>query len=142
MSPVKSPKTKAPKAPTAAASTVAIAAATITLQPGERYAGLLLDAEGQPSHHLVLLPPIAGRLTWSGAKDAAAAAGGELPTRSEQSLLFANLKGEFEDAWYWSSEEYEGNGSYAWYQLFTNGSQGNDRKCYEGRARAVRRVTV
>jgi hypothetical protein len=85
------------------------------LQPGERYAGLLLGADGTPGQHLVLLPGLPGKdLAWPDAQAWAASVGGELPTRREQSLLFANLKGEFEAACYWSSEPHETNGSYAW----------------------------
>ena len=116
--------------------------ASIELQPGERYAGVLLDDVGLVSHHLVLLPGDAAKITWPDACTWAAKAGGELPTRREQSLLFANLKGEFQPRWYWSGEAYEHDGSYAWDQVFSGGSQGYDHKSYEGRARAVRRVTA
>ena len=114
----------------------------IELQPGERYAGLILDADGTPSYHLVLLPGEGEELEWRDAKDWATKAGGELPTRREQSLLFANLKSEFQSAWYWSSEEHESDGSYAWNQNFDNGGQDGLHESYEGRARAVRRLTA
>lgn len=116
--------------------------AQIELQPGERYAGLVLDAEGYASHHLVLLPSQAESVNWTAAKDWAASAGGELPTRQEQSLLFANLKSEFMPRWYWSAEEYEDDSSYAWSQGFVYGTQDNDVKSFEGHARAVRRFTA
>ena len=113
----------------------------IELQAGERYAGVLLHEDGTPSHHVVLLPGAAEEVTWQAAKDWAADAGGELPTRREQALLFANAKTAFEEKWYWSGEEHE-DGSYAWFQSFSYGYQGSNRKSYEGRARAVRRVTA
>jgi hypothetical protein len=116
--------------------------ASIELQPGERYAGFLLDDAGLVSHHLVLLPGEAEKVTWTDACAWAAKAGGELPTRREQSLLFANLKGEFQPRWYWSGEAYEEDGSFAWDQTFDNGGQISEHKSYEGRARAVRRVTA
>ena len=116
--------------------------AQIELQPGERYAGLVLDAEGHASHHLVLLPGHAESVTWSAAKEWAATAGGELPTRQEQSLLFANLKSEFEPHWYWSAQEYEDDSSFAWYQLFYDGNQFSTYKSFEGRARAVRLIQL
>ena len=116
--------------------------AQIELQPGERYAGLVLDAEGHASHHLVLLPSHAESVNWMAAKDWAASAGGELPTRQEHSLLFANLKSEFKPRWYWSAEEYEDDSSYAWFQHFFNGSQYSTLKSFEGHARAVRRFTA
>ena len=115
--------------------------AGIELQPGERYAGVLLNEDGTPSHHVVLLPGDAEDVTWQAALDWAKQAGGELPNRREQSLLFANAKSAFEAAWYWSGEAHE-DGSYAWGQDFNGGGQGYDHKSYEGRARAVRRVTT
>jgi hypothetical protein len=114
--------------------------ACVELRPGERYAGLVLDDEGKPSHHLVLLPARGENLTWDAAVEFAEGAGGALPTRREQSLMFANLKQHFEAAWYWSGEQYEGNGSYAWGQGFGDGYQDGTRKSYEGRAVAVRRL--
>ena len=117
--------------------------AMIELQPGERWAGLVLDDEGNPSHHLILLPDApTERMTWQAAKDWAASVGGELPTRREQSLLYANLKAQFDPAWYWSGEQHEDDGAYAWNQLFSFGAQDYDRTSYEGRVRAVRRFAA
>lgn len=113
--------------------------AAIELQPGETYAGLLLDDAGTPSHHIILLP---GQVTgdWEEAKAWAQKAGGELPTRREQSLLFANCKGKFEAAWYWSSEQF--SASLAWVQYFNYGTQDDNGKSAELRARAVRRFAA
>jgi len=119
--------------------TITVAAATIDLQDGEHYAGLILNADGTPSHHLVLLPEADKRMAWQAAVEHAKDQGGTLPTRAEQALLFANLKAQFKAAWYWSSEEYEGDGSYAWSQYFVSGFQFGTHKSYEGRCRAVRR---
>ena len=114
----------------------------IRLQPGERYAGTVLDEAGQIKHHLVLLATKPdGQLTWADAKTWAAAVGGELPTRQEQSLLFANCKDAFDANWYWSSEEHE-NASYAWSQHFYGGHQDNNRKSVEWCARAVRLIPI
>lgn len=125
----KAPKTEAP--------------ATITLPAlakGEVYAGLITD-KGKPAHHLVLLP---GKTQgpWAECVEWAKKAGGELPTRREQSLLFANCKAEFEERWYWSGEQHASNDEYAWYQDFYDGYQyyGNVSGTY--RARAVRRVPI
>ncbi len=115
--------------------------AGVELRRGERYAGVLLNEDGTPSHHLVLLPGDAEDVTWQAALDWAKQAGGELPSRREQSLLFANAKSAFEEAWYWSGEAHE-NGSCAWYQDFYYGIQNDLHKSYEGRARAVRRVAA
>ena len=114
----------------------------IELSQGERYAGLILNEQGKPSHHLVLLPGEAEDKTWEQAIAWATEQGGELPTRAEQSLLFANLKGEFQEAWYWSGQAHETNSSWAWYQNFYDGSQGYGHKGNEFRARAVRRLVI
>jgi hypothetical protein len=119
--------------------TISIAATVIELKDGEHYAGLILNADGTPSHHLVLLPDADKRMAWQAAVEYAKDQGGTLPTRREQSLLFANLKDQFQPAWYWSGEQYEGDGSYAWSQNFHGGLQLLTHKSYEGRARAVRR---
>lgn len=110
----------------------------IVLAEGETYAGLILNEDGTPSHHLVLLP---GEIeaTWTDAKSWAAKAGGELPTRREQSLLFANAKAGFKARWYWSSEKHE-NGSGAWIQYFDYGGQYTTHVDNYGCARAVRRL--
>ena len=92
-------------------SEIQIEAATITLAPGEYYAGIILGEDGAPSHHLILLPGDVDKKTWADAKEWATEQGGELPSRREQSLLFANLKSHFEARWYWSAEEYESNGA-------------------------------
>lgn len=116
---------------------------TITLAAGELYAGILLDENGQPGHHLILLPGDVEGRSWESAKSWAQEQGGELPTRREQSLLFANLKSHFEARWYWSAEEYEPEDAYAWCQTFVNGIQSNTRKDVSScRARAVRRLEI
>jgi hypothetical protein len=114
---------------------------TIVLQPGERYAGAVLDADGKVSHHLVLLAAKPeGELSWQAAMNWAKSVGGELPTRQEQSLLFANCKTQFDARWYWSSEVYESDASCAWFCSFRYGNQDSLHKSYEGCARAVRRA--
>jgi len=117
---------------------------TITLPElahGEIYAGLILNEDGTPSHHLILL---AGdeTTTFDNAPAVAAVMGGELPTRREQSLLFANCKQHFNRDWYWSSEAYESDSGYAWYQGFSSGYQFLHHKTSELRARAVRRLPI
>ncbi len=122
-------------------STYGIPEALIELKSGEHYAGIALDAEGQPSHHLILLPGDVD-MTWSKAREWAASIGGELPTRQEQALLFANLKGKFEPACYWSNEQHASITDYAWCQNFFNGTQNDGTKGNKFRARAVRRVPI
>mgnify|MGYP000565411135 FL=1 len=117
-----------------------IPAIVISLAPGERYAGLVLDDNGEPSHHLVLLPGEAEEVNWDEAKDWVIEQGGGLPTRQEQALLYANLKSEFKSAWYWSNEA-NGDAS-AWYQNFNYGDQYYFHQLNELRARAVRRLSI
>lgn len=111
----------------------------VELQPGERYAGTLLRDDGTPSHHVVLLPGSTEAVKWPAALQWAIYAGGDLPTRREHALLFANCPGAFAEAWHWSVDESD-DGAAAWYQVFHTGTQGSFPKSYEGHARAVRRV--
>ena len=115
---------------------------TIELRSGEHYAGLIVGRDSEPSHHLVLLQGDAESISWEDAKAWATGQGGELPTRREQSLLFANLKDQFEEAWYWSGQEHESDSGYAWYKGFRYGHQDFHRKLNELRARAVRRLVI
>ncbi|ENO76552.1 hypothetical protein B447_17451 [Thauera sp. 27] len=122
--------------------TFSLPATEITLQPGEHYAGIILGKDGEPDYRLILLPGEAGNVTWAQACEWATTAGGELPSRREQSLLFANLRDQFQPRWYWSGEQLATDSDFAWYQLFLNGNQDNNYKSYEGRARAVRRSVI
>ena len=128
---------KAPK-PT----TYGIPEALIELAPGEQYAGLVLDQDGEPLHHLILLPDLTSDLSWEKARSWAEEVGGELPTRQEQSLLFANLKKHFEPQAYWSCEQHEEEPGWAWSQHFGYGGQTCHRESYGLRARAVRRLVI
>jgi hypothetical protein len=113
-----------------------------SLKEGEQYAGLILGKDGAPDHHLILLPGDAEDVTWAAARQWATMAGGELPTRRELSLLFANLKDQFHRVWYWSSEPSELRSQLVWGQNFTSGIQTMYGRPFHGRARAVRRVAA
>ena len=116
--------------------------ALIELKPGERYAGIVLAEDGEPAHHLILLPGEAEDLNWEDAKSWATEQGGELPTRQEQALLFANLKSQFKPNWHWSNQAHETNSAWAWCQAFNSGDQNYDVQDLELRARAVRRLVI
>ncbi len=117
--------------------------ADIVLHQGEHYAGLILDEEGNPSHHLILLAGETEDISWPNAQDWAAEQGGELPTRREQALLYANLPSQFQKTWYWSCEQHKEDSSHAWSQYFLHGYQGNNNTTSaELRARAVRRLII
>ena len=111
-------------------------------QAGEIYAGIVLGQNGQGDHHLFLLPATTKPLNWNDAVKWAESVGGSLPTRSEQAILYGNLKKEFEPRWHWSSEQYASYGGHAWVQGFNYGGQHATRRSYEGRARAVRRLSI
>jgi hypothetical protein len=123
-------------------TTFSLSAAEIELAPGERYAGIILGKEGSLGYHLVLMEGEAADVNWKEANDWIAKRndGASLPTRREQALLYANLKEEFEEAYYWSAEEHATSSDSAWYQHFNNGGQNSSRKCFSLRARAVRRL--
>ncbi|AIP63653.1 DUF1566 domain-containing protein [Burkholderia thailandensis] len=100
---------------------------------------MILDDDGTINHYVILLPGEAESVNWTDAKAWAADRDGELPTRREQSLLFANLKSEFESAWYWSCEVHETESGWAWCQSFDYGLQYDHDQYDRLRARAVRR---
>jgi hypothetical protein len=127
--------------PTQAVTTIEIEEDSVELAAGEHYAGSVLDANGQHMHHLVLMAakPDAD-LSWKAALEWAETAGGALPTRQEQALLFANCKPHLQPRWHWSCEEHEEEASSAWLCYFLNGTQDYGHKSYGGSAVAVRRV--
>lgn len=112
------------------------------LKKGEHYVGLILGKNGEPDHHLYLLPPQAERMSWAKALEWAKSQGGELPTRREQSLLFANVPELFQAAWYWSGEQHASYSVCAWVQGFGNGGQYCSPKSGEYRACAIRRSKI
>ena len=126
-------------------TTTAVALSTIpaaigALFAGGIYAGISRGVDGAPDQHLVLLPGESVDVDWESAGAFATSIDGDLPTRAEQALLYANLKDQFEPRWYWSSEQ--AGPSLAWLQDFYGGSQDNYYRSFEGRARAVRRLPI
>jgi hypothetical protein len=122
--------------------TITLPAVQIDLADGEHYAGLILTADGTPSHHLVLLPDDHDDTTWQASMDWAKSINGELPSRTEQSLLYANCKPQFKGDWYWSGELHASDARYAWFQDFGDGGQGSGLVHHHCRARAVRRLPI
>ena len=110
------------------------------LRDGELYAGIILGKEGQPDHHLLLLPGEAEEVSWSLAREWARGSGGDLPTRRELALLYANLREQFQRRWYWSNEPQEPRSQLVWGQNFSSGIQTMYGRPFRGRARAVRRL--
>lgn len=116
----------------------------VPLSEGEVYAGLSRDPATGAWHHVVLLPALPGKdLTWQEAIDWAKSVGGELPTRWESALLYANVRDQIDqDYWYWTATPHASEPAYAWVQDFYGGLQLNVLKGIRFRARAVRRVPV
>lgn len=115
---------------------------TPALKEGEMYAGIILGKNDAPDYHLVLLPGEATEVSWGTARDWALETGGELPTRRELALLYANLREQFERLWYWSVEPQEPRSQLVWGQNFSSGIQTMYGRPFRGRARAVRRVPM
>lgn len=109
---------------------------------GEVYAGIMLGENGEPDYHLFILPGDADSAPWKKQMDWAKSIGGELPTRREQRVLYANCKEHFKSAWYWSGEQHADGSDFAWDQYFVNGGQYYLSKSDSGRARAVRRLVI
>jgi hypothetical protein len=112
------------------------------LSDGEHYAGLILGKDGKGDYRVVLLAGEAQEVSWAAAREWAAGAGGELPTRRELSLLYANLREQFQRVWYWSNEPQEPRAQLVWGQNFTSGIQTMYGRPFRGRARAVRRWPI
>jgi hypothetical protein len=109
---------------------------------GGKYAGVATDKDGVV-YALISHDDKPGKLM--NFKDAMAWAeglgdGASLPNRVESLLMFANLKGEFEESWHWTSEAYSERS--AWYQGFSYGYQSNGDHRSELCARAVRRLPI
>lgn len=121
----------------------AVALTLPPLNPGEVNAGLIMNADGTASHWVILLPGDKDDGNWHDAESWAIEQGGKLPTRNEQSLLFANAKDHFKKDWYWSGETHAENSEWAWSQGFDGGGQYDTRKSNDDcRARAVRRLSL
>ena len=112
------------------------------LKDGEIYAGLILGKDGQHDYHVVLLPDDAGDVSWTLARSWAGEHGGELPNCRELSLLFANLREQFQREWYWSSEQHHTRMQLVWGENFASGIQTAYGRQFRGHARAVRRVAI
>ena len=111
------------------------------LADGEIYIGAIGDAAGN-LHHVILLPGDNDDATHEAQLEWAKSIGGDLPTRIEQAMLWANHREQFKKEWYWSNEIHHAESGWAWCQDFGNGNQIKLHKLYELRARAVRRLPI
>lgn len=112
---------------------------------GGVYVGQVREEDGTTYHQIKATVKPAGLLNHGAATKWAASltidghSDFALPTRRGSSLLFANLRHLFEAAWYWTSETYKGNASYAWGCSFGNGYTDFGSKSHERQSVAVRR---
>lgn len=112
------------------------------LNPGEKFAGVIVSADGKYRHALILLPGEAESNHWQAQMDWAKSIGGDLPDRVESALLFATLRDEFKPEWYWSCEQHAASAGYAWVQNFDDGLQYYYHKSLKYPVRAVRRSPI
>jgi len=112
----------------------------IPLATGETYVGTIITRYHK--YHLILLPGQVESKKWADAMMWADGIGGALPSRFESALLFATLKDQFDEFWYWTSEKYALNPEYALCQDFGFGSQQYDYQGLVLRARAIRRLAA
>ncbi|OBR53512.1 DUF1566 domain-containing protein, partial [Paraburkholderia tropica] len=92
---------------------------------GELYVGAVIDKDGN-GQHVILLPGDNDDASWQAQMDWAKSVGGDLPSRVEQAILWANHRDQFQKCAYWSNEqdddpEFSG---WAWCQFFGGGTQG------------------
>jgi hypothetical protein len=128
-------------APIKARQQIEVEACTIELQPGEHYAGAVLDEHGRHMHHVILMAARPNnKMGWEDARQWAEDVGGDLPTRQELALLYANCKPHLPEVWAWSGEEHKDDASFAWGCDFDDGIQSLSHKSFQGSAVAVRRV--
>lgn len=111
-----------------------------TLIAGGLYAGITTGTDGSAYALILLADKPSRRLDWPAAMAWAESLQATLPTRPEGALLLANLRDQFDPTWHWLGEQY--SAGYAWYQDFGYGTQDNDDKSVEDRARAVRRFPL
>ena len=111
------------------------------LAEGEIYVGCIGDAAGN-LHHVILLPGDNDDATWEAQMEWAKSIGGDLPSRIEQAMLWANHRDQFQKDWYWSNETHHSESGWAWCQLFGDGYQGHYHEINALRAHAVRRLPI
>ena len=116
------------------------------LAEGETYIGAIGDKNGDV-YHLILLSAYNAPADHATQIEWAKSVGGDLPTKLEGAMLFANARNQFEREAYWTNETFVDlddpeDTAYAWYQYFDNGTQDYYHKSHRLRARAVRRLPI
>lgn len=111
------------------------------VKAGEKYVGVLPGINGGKDQRIVLLAADVDGANYAAAV-AATPVGGSLPTRQEQSFLYAQMKEEFEPEFHWSSEVDATYKDLVWAQDFDNGYQFAHNEAHLFRARYIRREDV
>ena len=118
-------------------------------EDGGIYAGVARGLNGAADYHVILCKADQKRdMTWENAMRWAAGLSDEgftdwrLPTHQEAALLYANLKDQFSDRWYWCSDNYPQDDTCRWVQTFGYGRQADARMTDGCHARAIRTVQV
>ena len=114
---------------------------TPQLNEGEIYVGGIISPNRTVTH-TILLPGDNDDADWQTQMEWAKSIGGDLPTRIEQAMLWANHRNQFQRDWYWSNETRHAESGWACGQDFGYGLQYENHKDSKLRARAVRRVEV
>lgn len=110
---------------------------------GGKYGGIGRGLNGAADHHLVVYQEAPSRMNHAAALEWAKAEGGEIWTRWDSALCFANLRELFRtDEYYWTATQHEAYSAYAWIQAFGDGPQLDHHKDTEYRARLVRRFPI
>jgi len=109
---------------------------------GGIYAGVTTSFSGRP-YALVLLPDKAGScVNWKTAGEWARSIGGDLPTRLDAALLFANLDKHLASSWVFISDGDEHPGNTDWGRVFNDGWYSKYRNRSGFGAYAVRRIPL
>ena len=115
---------------------------------GGIYCGLARGEDGQPDSHLILSTVEPEKyMDWNAAIEWAKTVSVDghtdftLPSRFESALLYANVRDKLKtDCWHWTGTQC--SESYAWGQLFYDGTQDLSLKKFDARVRLVRRFVL
>ena len=111
---------------------------TVELQPGERYAGAKLDAQGNFLHDTIVMAARSDKThDFDGAQAWAKSVGGDCPSLEEAALIKANCP-DIVTRWTWSNKVHEEDASTAWY-FYSYGVTYGTYRSAQGGALAVRR---
>ena len=121
-------------------TTLRIPAVELELQPGEWYAGALLNEDGSVKHHTIVAKISNDGNDYTAAQAMAADAGLSAPTFQEARLIVAHRYGRLAGmSWFWLCEPHS-NSACAWLCDLGGGNVGYISRSAGGGAVAVRRV--